>query len=274
MGMSSECEEGEIDATLSDFEEDVAEESYFISQSPENDSSDDDFKLHAILPMANLDESFDPQTTPLTGEEYLRLVSFQNAQLPFATRALDAPNPEELLAIPDPINCRLERFSKESIDKAVEAYYSCNNIALPSVETMMLSPYPELGDSEGWFKLLEDKKFNPDVLLVTADQIEERQRFQLVRYYTEWLSSGRIGLGEWEFRSLLRVLQVLDPRMTGRQIHTMRSLSSRCIKLIEDLKAGNELEGVAVKTDLVTHLECIAIVAAKISGQADLLLIE
>lgn len=96
-----EEEEGELVSSQEDEKEGMNndDDGYYendqniFSPCNHNDDDDDDdddnndidllFMNRATLPVAPLDESFDPNQEPTTGEEYLRLVQYEARQMPF-----------------------------------------------------------------------------------------------------------------------------------------------------------------------------------------------
>lgn len=203
-------------------------------------SDTEEWTLRAILPVAPMDDSFDPEADPETGEEYLRLVRYQYEQLP-NIRLPCEPVPSTAVQILDQSGDTLKSLllgtARENLPSEEWSMAIVDTFRLGRVLQYERGNYswPSFGDKEGWNRLLYDEqqpiedgltRISPDDLLQSPP--EQRQILQLVGFHIGWLESG---ITERQYQWLIRLLQCLDPRLTARQTSLLRELALCCMKL-------------------------------------------
>ena len=244
---------------------------------------DEDWIMRGTLPVAPLDDDFEPEAEPKTGEEYLRLVRYQSNLLPFAIRAeVDATTMmstnyvfeesreqsnivSELLPPRDFINSFMVSFSEGCISTDLyEA--SGTDVEWPAFgdeAAWSAFLYPDAPDASSTFKrmrLLDNNtmcSIEPDIL--PSFHPSQQQLMQLIKFHCQWLITT---ITERQYRFIIRILQCLDPRMTGWQLCKLRSLAQHIINIRAQMKVGD---------DELFFANAIIVAIAQRFGQTDLL---
>jgi hypothetical protein len=236
--------------------------------SANSDSEVEEWTLRGILPVAPMDNGFDPEAAPECGEEYLRLVRYQSERLPLVKL------PEQPVA-----STAKERFeeyvgldavlgatntenlpTREWVDQIVLTFQSgCINDYNGSADG-----WPSFGDTDGWNRHLYGQPSEEGALPVEPDNLlgsppEQRQIHQLLRFHHKWTVSG---VTERQYRWIIRLLQCIDRRLSAKETSDLRELAIQCATL----------RTTTLDADSLFYVNGIISIIARAFGQADLLL--
>lgn len=318
--MSDQLEEGE----LSEPDEEAVVSS----------SSDEEWHLQGSLPVAPMNDSFDPNAEPASGEEYLRLVRYGAWQLPSAMRAKE----KQLASVAPPVQDPIDELDMqlnagvpptpvhllplgEFIDSFIKSFLEgCpppqdEHVCEPSTK----DDYPLLGHEGEWRALLypeENGKAETHPIGSIEEEVvvkdincgslgegslthstrpdgerlpkrprrrsigpddlhrhppSQRQLMQLIRYHHRWIASSEprtITLRQYQF--VVRLLQVLDARITPWQVSCLRDLAMLMIRIRSERAPAGDTKDYD-KHHVLFCTNGIIVAIAKRFGQADLL---
>lgn len=278
-------------------EDDDAEEGQVSSDSREEEGTDSegDWVLRAALPVAPMDEAFDPQATPVSGEEYLRLVRYHDSLLPSAQSSGDASIPEGLIDVqftgPEEPALIIAATAKDRLPTLewISGFMSVFAQGCPTDSDLeddgdVCEAWPSLGDEQGWRHHMygptsstdstpspppPPKRLKPTPLEVDYFHLarpSQRQLMQLVKYHIRWFDDLFSTNAQRVYQWIIRLFQVLDPRVTSNQISILRQLALRALVLRRDHPAT------AADDSTLFYLNGIIVIIAKRFGQLDLLL--
>lgn len=264
--------------------------------SPPTDASSEDegWTFKSTLPVAPMNESFDPTAEPETGEEYLRLVRHYDSQLPFAIAAptsvvVDVEEADGYCSRELSLTSEVENVIKTTpLDRLPDADWIARFVESFDVPTAAASnrledvevEWPAFGHAEAWKALLypsseaaptakrpclttdsSESSMNPDVLLLVSPS--QRQLMQLLRFHQQrWVDQEK-GFTPEQYHCIMRILQALDRRVTGNQAANLRQLGLFCLRLRRDLPHPE-------KSQLI-YLNGTITAIARFFGQTDLL---
>lgn len=259
------------------------------SEGEEFYDSDAEWTLRGSLPVAPIDASFDPQAAPLSGEEYLRLVRYQNALLP-AAQAVEGVSTTEGL-----VDSQLTNF-----DEFTQIKTTTPSTRLPTAEWIrsFLTVFeqgclpesdlddddppsdwwPALGDEQGWRQYMYPLIASSPVPLAkrvkTLTHLEpdffqgslpsQRQIMQLLKYHLRWFNFLFPANVQRAYQWIMRLLQVLDRRVTGNQVSILRQLALQTMRLRMHYSIQDQEERI------VFFLNGILVAIAYRFGQMDL----
>jgi hypothetical protein len=217
-----------------------------------------EWMIRGVLPVAPVDDTFNPDAPPTTGEEYLRLVRYQYEMLPSVQLPTEPITPTALtiesFGLGDQalgelwkITSEIKVPSPEWIDEFMKTFREGCLDDHVSDEAADFIEWPNFGDESGWKTFLypnsqeelpgkrrrleKDQEltlsqFEPDCLL--EQRPSQRQIVQLLKFHIKWINDG---ITERNYQWIIRLLQCLDHRVTSGQVMQLRSLARTCLAL-------------------------------------------
>lgn len=253
----SELEDGEIldDSISTDFKaEDLDAE------------SEEEIACISALPVASFNETFCPNSTPMTGEQYLCLVRHERSRLPRVRTAGNLiPDPKSIPDLTIPSNaldnhCPAELRPDKEWQESVLSQFYADKRAFEEFASSEIPSLPSINDEVTWKAIVEaDEQVALSVYSLTL-----LGRLRLLLYISRW-SSSSLQVSSQYYAWAYMLLVALEMGLCSDGISILRSLAKTCIRL-------RSVQVEPYDWPSISQLNAIITIVGLVYNQKDLLL--